>query len=79
MSAVQVLVELRRAGVTLEVLEGNRLAAPAGFLTDEHREAIRDHKQELLALLRSLPVPRHAQAPGDGPSWRRLKIDFDPL
>lgn len=54
MTATQILDDLRGRAVAL-TSNGDRLKvdAPAGVLTDEDRQAIRDHKAELLALLRS--------------------------
>lgn len=42
---------LSRAGLTLELADGKIRAKPAGKLTDELRDLISTHKQELLALL----------------------------
>ncbi len=52
MTAVVLLDELRTKGVQLTV-EGEHLAvdAPKNVLNDDLRQAIREHKQELLALL----------------------------
>ena len=52
MTALELLMDLRRAGVVLSA-NGDRLAfdAPAGAMTPARREAIRLHKAELLALL----------------------------
>lgn len=50
-SAARVLDDLRQAGIEPEVLDGNRLAFPAGVLTDDMRHAIRTHKAELIELL----------------------------
>lgn len=50
-TAVRILDELRQAGIKPEVLDENRLAVPAGVLTDDMRHAIRSHKAELIELL----------------------------
>lgn len=51
MNPAQILADLRQAGVRPEVVEGGRLSFPAGVLTDPMRQAIRQHRAELLALL----------------------------
>lgn len=60
MTATGLLDDLRNKGVRLSV-EEDRLAvdAPKGMLTDDVRQAIRQHKQALLALL-SQPMPAAA-------------------
>ncbi|CDM23869.1 hypothetical protein BN940_07011 [Castellaniella defragrans 65Phen] len=50
-SAARILDDLRQAGIEPEVLDGNRLAVPAGVLSDDMRHAIRTHKAELIELL----------------------------
>ncbi|QBS37116.1 hypothetical protein E1B22_03775 [Thermaerobacter sp. FW80] len=54
MTAAALLTELRRRGVEVWA-DGDRLCyrAPRGALTPELREAVRAHKGELLAVLRS--------------------------
>ncbi len=55
MTATALLDELRTKGVHLTV-EGEHVAvdAPKGVLTDDVRQAIRQHKQELLALVEAV-------------------------
>jgi hypothetical protein len=67
MMATILLDELRTKGVQLTV-EGAHLAvdAPKGVLTDDVRQAIRQHKAALLALL-AQPIPAH-DAPATAPS-----------
>lgn len=52
-SAARILDDLRQAGIEPEVLDGNRLAFPAGVLTDDMRHQIRAHKAELIELLQA--------------------------
>lgn len=52
-TAVRILDELLQAGIKPEVLDENRLAVPAGVLTDDMRHAIRSHKAELIELLQA--------------------------
>src|SRR5438552_5093934 len=52
MTANFLLADLRRRGVRLEPDRGGlRYRAPRGILTDADREALRQHRDELLALL----------------------------
>ena len=52
MGAPDLLRHLRGAGFTLAVAEGGGIRiAPISKLSDDHRQAIRVHKAELLALL----------------------------
>jgi hypothetical protein len=59
MSAQMIIDSLWERDIAI-TLNGDRLKvdAPAGALTDEDRQAIRDHKAELLALLRAKPAER---------------------
>ncbi len=56
MTAVQLLKEAERLGVCFEV-RNNRLVcrAPAGVVDEKLKQALKKHKQEILALLRDLP------------------------
>jgi hypothetical protein len=56
--ATELLDDLRHRGVQLAPAAGDRLSveAPSGVLTDADRAALRQHKAELLELLR-LPTP----------------------
>ena len=62
MTATALLAALRTKGVHLTIA-GEHVAvdAPKGVLTDDVRQTIRQHKQELLALL-SQPMPAHDAA-----------------
>jgi hypothetical protein len=51
MGAPDLLQHLRGAGFKLDVAGNKLMVAPAGALTDDYRQAIRDHKAALLALL----------------------------
>lgn len=51
MGAPDLLLHLRGAGFRLDVAGDKLMVAPAGALTDAHRQAIRDYRGELLALL----------------------------
>ncbi|KAF1007468.1 MAG: Phenyloxazoline synthase MbtB [Luteibacter sp.] len=52
MSAVQIIDDLTRLGVELWADEGQlRFRAPAAVLTDAHKDALRSHKAEIIALL----------------------------
>ena len=65
MTATALLDELRTKGVHLTV-EGQHVAvdAPKGVLTDALRQAIRQHKQALLAFLaQPVPAPGAAATP----------------
>jgi hypothetical protein len=65
--AAQLVERLRARGVDL-LTDGERLGVrPAGVLTEAEREALRQHKAEVLALLRSSPPP--ATAPADVGRW----------
>ena len=67
MTATALLDELRTKGVHLTI-EGEHVAvdAPKGALTDDLRQAIRQHKAALLALL-AQPMPVH-DAPATAPN-----------
>lgn len=57
MGAPDLLRRLYGAGFTLALADGGGIRiTPAGALTDEHRQAIRIHKPELIALL-TTPAP----------------------
>jgi hypothetical protein len=73
MTATGLLDELRTKGVHLTVA-GEHLGvdAPKGVLTDDVRQAIRQHKQELLALL-ALSVPTNDTA-ATAPSTQEVCI-----
>lgn len=51
MTAAELLEDLRRAGLTLDVAGKALLVAPAGRLTDSLRTRIRLHKDALVVLL----------------------------
>jgi|SRR5262245_60752430 len=55
MTATILLSDLQSRGFVLSSVEDGVLVKPSKHLTDEDRQAIRDHKAELLALLRSDP------------------------
>lgn len=57
MDASTLLADLTKAGIALRI-EGERLmATPGHLLTDAHRDLIRRHKGELLALVRGRDNP----------------------
>lgn len=63
METSKLLTELQQRGVNLTVDGDNlRYVAPKGALTDELRQAIKDHKAELLELLQADAVPPKAAA-----------------
>jgi hypothetical protein len=55
--AAELVESLRSEGVRVQLLHGTdlRVRAPQGILTEEHRELIRAHKAEIVALLTSYP------------------------
>lgn len=58
MGAPDLLRHLREAGFTVAPADGGGIrVAPSASLTDVHRQAIRDHRAELLALLKAAPDP----------------------
>lgn len=58
MGAPDLLRHLREAGFTVAPADGGGIrVAPSASLTDAHRQAIRDHRAELLALLTPPPDP----------------------
>lgn len=85
MGAPDLLHRLRDAGFKLTLAGGDSIhVAPASALTDAHRQAIRDHRAGLLALLAPVPkaaLPdrphRLAKDAADrchGPAWSELEI-----
>ena len=57
MGAPDLLRHLRDAGFTVVPIDGGSIKiAPSAALTDAHRQAIRDHRAELLSLLAPLPA-----------------------
>ena len=57
MGAPDLLRHLRDAGFTVVPIDGGGIKiAPSAALTDAHRQAIRDHRAELLSLLAPLPA-----------------------
>ena len=72
-SRLRLLARIREAGVTLEVVDG-RLAfdAPAGVLTPERLAKLREHKDALIAELRSPSASSSVTtAPSRGPCTHR--------
>ncbi len=64
MSAADLLLHLRAAGLRLDVEDGVLLVGPASLLRDDDRNIIRAHKAELLALLNATPAsPNRAEVP----------------
>ena len=58
MGAPDLLRHLREAGFTVASADGGGIrVAPSASLTDAHRQAIRDHRAELLSLLARPPDP----------------------
>ena len=58
MGAPDLLRHLREAGFTVAAADGGGIrVAPSASLTDVHRQAIRDHRAELLSLLAPPPDP----------------------
>ena len=58
MGAPDLLRHLREAGFSVASADGGGIrVAPSAALTDAHRQAIRDHRAELLSLLASPPDP----------------------
>lgn len=58
MGAPDLLRQLRAAGFTVVPADGGGIrVAPSASLTDAHRQAIRDHRAELLSLLAPPPDP----------------------
>lgn len=58
MGAPDLLRHLREAGFTVAPADGGGIrVAPSASLTDAHRQAIRDHRAELLSLLAPPPDP----------------------
>ncbi len=57
MSAADLLLHLRAAGLRLDVEDGVLLVGPASLLRDDDRNIIKAHKAGLLALLNGPPEP----------------------
>jgi hypothetical protein len=58
MGAPDLLRYLREAGFTVAPADGGGIrVAPSASLTEDHRQAIRDHRAELLSLLAPPPDP----------------------
>lgn len=80
MGAPELLQHLRAAGFALAPAEGGGIrVAPAGTLSDADRQAIRDHRAELLALLDGDAGSRHlkpaaAREPVTRESWTEAEI-----
>ncbi|MBE7562320.1 hypothetical protein H7F10_04995 [Acidithiobacillus sp. HP-6] len=56
LSNPSLLVEkLRTAGLTLSTIGGNLKVGPAVLLTDELRQAIREHRDEMIRILAATP------------------------
>jgi hypothetical protein len=68
MDAQKVLEEARLAGLQISVEDGNLVVTPSGLLTDSLREAIREHKLELVKALSVPAVPE----PDCG--WERMRL-----
>jgi len=72
MNANLLLDKLKRRGIALAA-NGDRLTieAPKGALTDELRQALMDHKPELLGLLSGEPRPTRPCFSCRSQCWRR--------
>lgn len=67
MGAADLLSALGAAGLSVSVDAGRLMVSPASRLTDTHRDAIRHHKAELLALLSAPPAaPEGGAATAEG-------------
>jgi amino acid adenylation domain-containing protein len=91
MSATQLLIDLRRRGVNLSLVDGRvTVHAPPGALTDELRAALVARRDELAALLAAndaaapSPIPRLSDAadaplsPAQERLWLLQQIEADP-
>ena len=68
MGAPDLLQHLRGAGFTVTPADGGGIrVAPAAALTDNHRQAIRNHRVELLALLAGSTTPSVSSNPRPDP------------
>ena len=79
MGAPDLLQHLRGAGFTVTPAEGGGIrVAPAAALTDAHRQAIRSHRAELLALLAGTTTPSVSSNPAPDPlalvAWTEADI-----
>ena len=79
MGGSDLLQHLRGAGLTVTPTDGGGIrVAPAGALTDDHRQAIRNHRAELLALLSGTNPPTTSAGPASDPlalvAWTDVNI-----
>src|SRR6266851_4104871 len=77
-SAAWLLRHLEYAGLHIEVSGKNIRIFPANKLTDAYRKAIKEHKRELLALVRDKvrpPTQYSANAPGQKAGKLPAKIE----
>jgi|SRR5690625_1083648 len=70
LNAAELLADLRRSGIDPKVINGDRLAFPSGVLTDAQRQAIRESKTEIIALLSDVA---NAKKTND---WRTLAAEY---
>ncbi|MBX6724157.1 MAG: hypothetical protein IRY92_13145 [Dactylosporangium sp.] len=64
-TVAELLAELARRGATVEVVGGQVCVRPKSALTDELREALREHKDAVVAYLQ-----KKADGPAARPTWR---------
>ncbi len=77
MNATALLADLRERGVEFHADNGRlRYRAPKGILTDAYRAALRQHRDELLALVRPAATPPADACLGCGTSTRFSAPDW---
>lgn len=72
MGAADLLLLVRAAGFTLDLVDGKLLVTPASMLTDELRAALRASKPEVLALLAA-----EREADAEAYAERAAMMEFD--
>jgi len=77
MSTLELIARLRDAGIRISVVEGKiRLKAGQGALTDELKQQIIQHKQEIIALLGTQTVHEPKLAPIDRSAYPQLPLSY---
>lgn len=78
MGAQALLSRLAEAGIAVRADGGILKAGPSERLNDEYRRLIREHKPELLEVLRhKTTTPETPETPGNGCELRRAKVLAD--
>jgi hypothetical protein len=70
MTPTDLLALLQRSGISVRLADGKLLVSPASRLTDDERQALREHRDGLIAVLSGEAAPALAVGTPTGPKVR---------